>query len=241
MTDGDVEQPTQQLAFHKWKEGMQCAPSGDSYEKDLGDQPSAAACEGVCVEKFGSTCNYFIFGKDAKAGSCWWQADAACAIGIRQDRYDIYKLERQAEGYIYYEKACVTGNNIETIDDINIADCAERCNTEPSCVAFEYAVDYGGSFKYWDKRCVLQKSRNMEGCDGAKYNWDLYVKPTTTITKTTTSTTDWLDKVWGQTKDSFSNAGQSFVDTAVVDGARDTHKRSAWLAVFGFAPLWFLG
>ena len=59
---------------------------------DLGTQASLADCKEDCISRCGNSCNYFIYGKGSKAGSCLWEHDAACeSEQLEADSYDVYK------------------------------------------------------------------------------------------------------------------------------------------------------
>ena len=53
--------------------------------------------------------------------------------------------------------------------------CAKKCSSNSNCKAFEYGVNYGGS-KYKAGDCILNAASSDVGCNGAKYNLDLYAK-----------------------------------------------------------------
>lgn len=73
-------------------------------------------------------------------------------------------------------KGCVNGNNIGAkIPNQTVAQCADLCDLNDSCKAFEYGVNYGGAGGYRAYDCQLQSSADPNGCDGAHHNLDLYV------------------------------------------------------------------
>lgn len=78
-------------------------------------------------------------------------------------------------GYVHRPEACVFGANILMRQDMSVDECAEQCEQHPDCVAFEYGVNHGGEM-YKPRDCQLQSSAAYEGCDGARYNLDLYIK-----------------------------------------------------------------
>jgi hypothetical protein len=81
--------------------------------------------------------------------------------------------ERQAKG-------CVLANNIKTYKDKKLSECAQICDDDSNCLAFEYGMPYGGSlgkqYGYGPGSCLPQSSTNTSTCDGADYNFDLYFK-----------------------------------------------------------------
>jgi hypothetical protein len=82
-----------------------------------------------------------------------------------------------ASGYTHLPAACVHGNNIELHKRKTVAECAAICDANPSCLAFEYGVEYGGSNgNYEAGDCQEQSSAEVTDCSGTYYNLDLYVK-----------------------------------------------------------------
>lgn len=81
-------------------------------------------------------------------------------------------------GYEKHAKRCVYGNNIIRYADKSVSECAELCNANDDCLAFEYGVNYHGtSGDYKARDCQLQSSANYADCSGSAYNLDLYIKP----------------------------------------------------------------
>ena len=72
-------------------------------------------------------------------------------------------------------KGCVSGHNMKTIPEQTVDECKVLCDADPKCKAFEYGVEYGGEFRK-PRECGLQSGDNDAGCDGFKYNMDLYIK-----------------------------------------------------------------
>ena len=64
---------------------------------------------------------------------------------------------------------------MKTIPDQTVEECKVLCDADLKCKAFEYGVEYGGEFRK-PRECVLQSGDNDAGCDGFKYNMDLYIK-----------------------------------------------------------------
>jgi len=80
-------------------------------------------------------------------------------------------------GYEHIFEGCVNGQNIVLYHDKSTHECAELCNADENCLAFEYGVAHGGSrTNYIPRDCQLQSSADSSGCDGTIHNLDLYVK-----------------------------------------------------------------
>jgi len=79
-------------------------------------------------------------------------------------------------GYKHLTKACVAGANIVKHKNKSVDECAEFCEQDSRCVAFEYGVNHGSPGGYQARDCQLQSSARHQGCDGAFHNLDLYVK-----------------------------------------------------------------
>merc|ERR1719410_1626609 len=83
----------------------------------------------------------------------------------------------EATEYKHIAKGCVNGNNIIKYADKSISECEDYCDADTNCLAFEYGVAYGGSSgSYKPRDCQLQSSANYNGCNGANWNLDLYIK-----------------------------------------------------------------
>ena len=88
--------------------------------------------------------------------------------------------------YTLVPKGCVNGKNISFTSDQTVQECAQLCDADDECLAFEYGVSHGekrrgrgGSHKkskFKPGDCQLNFSAKSKGCDGGLYNLDLYVK-----------------------------------------------------------------
>jgi hypothetical protein len=78
--------------------------------------------------------------------------------------------------YTHIAKGCVDGHNIVKYTGKTVDECKAICDMKTGCKAFEFGVAYGGSGKYGPGDCSPQSSIDKEGCDGASYNLDLYIK-----------------------------------------------------------------
>jgi hypothetical protein len=82
-----------------------------------------------------------------------------------------------AVGYTKRSPGCVIQSNIRLIPNQSIQQCAAACNADANCVAFEYGVNHNGpSTLYSPTDCQLQNNANWRGCDGSRFNLDLYIK-----------------------------------------------------------------
>ena len=96
-----------------------------------------------------------------------------------RDMFWIFQIQYDLD-YEHNVAACVAGNNIVSYPDKSVAECKTLCSQYPTCLAFEYGVDHGGSDQtIQSKDCRLQKSSKQNGCDGIRHNSDLYVKTQT--------------------------------------------------------------
>ena len=79
--------------------------------------------------------------------------------------------------YTHFPKSCVDGHNIIKYTNRNVDECKELCSRNTKCLAFEYGVAHGGpNQKNKPRDCLLQDNTQREGCDGSRFNLDLYVK-----------------------------------------------------------------
>ena len=81
-----------------------------------------------------------------------------------------------ASGYTHLPATCVHSSNIELHKGKTVAECAAICDANPSCLAFEYGVEYGGGGSYEAGDCQEQSSAEVTDCSGTYNNLDLYVK-----------------------------------------------------------------
>merc|ERR1712151_1170363 len=81
--------------------------------------------------------------------------------------------------YYWYKMSCVSGHNKKSYRKY-YDDCAEICNNDKKCLAFEFGNFEHASSITWDPpaggQCRIQTSSNRHGCDGHKHHLDLYVK-----------------------------------------------------------------
>lgn len=79
--------------------------------------------------------------------------------------------------YQHFEKGCVNGYNIKKYPGSTVKQCEKLCTEYGAgCKGFEFGVPYGGGGVYKAGDCQLQSSANMQGCNGAYHNLDMYVK-----------------------------------------------------------------
>jgi hypothetical protein len=93
-----------------------------------------------------------------------------------------------ASGYTHLPATCVHSSNIELHKGKTVAECAAICDANPSCLAFEYGVEYGGGGSYEAGDCQEQSSAEVTDCSGTYNNLDLYVKDGGTTGGSTTTT-----------------------------------------------------
>jgi len=101
---------------------------------------------------------------------------ATGADGDRTVFVDAIEIPENLPGYRRDIAGCVHASNIELFHDSTQRACAERCDVDSGCVAFEFGVDYGASGRYQPSDCQLQSSADSSDCDGRLFNLDLYVK-----------------------------------------------------------------
>jgi hypothetical protein len=80
-------------------------------------------------------------------------------------------------GYYIAEQSCTTNGN-DWEEQYNHHDCITECNADPACLSIEVGVDWGGSGNVNNVdsgRCRSQSLNNAD-CNGAHYNWDLWIK-----------------------------------------------------------------
>ena len=110
----------------------------------------------------------------------------------------VHESEVFCPRYSHKPQACVTGKNLPTHADKTVAECADICDENSSCEAFEFPSNTEVGL------CRPQSSANDAGCDGVHYNLDLYVPPVAVCDSesrsimrvTTGSTTEGQPKLW---------------------------------------------
>ena len=90
-----------------------------------------------------------------------------------------YYYYSDPDGYTKYERACVTGNNLSTYQNIDtVRECAELCDQNDECLAFEVYADHEGDnpHNHQSGMCQLNDSNDRSGCDGQNNNLNLYIR-----------------------------------------------------------------
>ena len=90
-----------------------------------------------------------------------------------------YYYYSDPDGYTKYEKACVTGNNLFTYQNVDtVRQCAKVCDKMDQCLAFEVYADHGGDNpnNHRPGLCQLNISDDRSECNGQTQNLNLYVK-----------------------------------------------------------------
>lgn len=168
------ETPTENLveenAAGGWGGSCTC-PDGSVYQ--VGDNNDF--CDSLaCVGGVSGGCNRQHGVWSYRKVTCAARDSSAPKETGRVSRRPVIPLYEQW-GYVHRAEACVSGANIVLHKDTSVDDCAQHCEQHPECVAFEYGVNHGGS-GYEPRDCQLQSSAAYQGCDGARYNLDLYIK-----------------------------------------------------------------
>lgn len=80
--------------------------------------------------------------------------------------------------YARIVKGCAHGSNIILHKNKSVRECADICDSLPTCRGFEYYFDHGGTLgTYEPGDCQPQSSRATAACPGGAYNLDLYQYP----------------------------------------------------------------
>jgi len=140
-------------------------------------------CKKLCDQRH--ECKAFEYGVDyngkgdAREGDCRLQSrsDPTGCNGTYEN-YDLYIKSSSIKTWEHRQVTggCVHGSNIEMIHDSSVAECALRCDASNKCKAFEFGRDHGGSGYGRPNDCQLQDGTNSSGCNGFKYNFDLYLR-----------------------------------------------------------------
>ena len=160
------------------------ASTGACRENGRVDADCCTYCgEGSCAPGY-AYAGQFVFDKELLA-STYPDFNPLCIVGcgntccVPSDEWD-----SAISSYTHLPMACVENHNIQLYKDKSVAECAAICDATPSCLAFEYGVDYGGgSDKYEPRDCQPQNSADSSGCRAEYWNLDLYVKETPALTR----------------------------------------------------------
>jgi len=157
------------------KKAKSCVSFHNLGEK-LTDQ-TPERCAEACQAN--TNCLAFEFGADY-GGNGYQPGDCILNDGIQSQGCDGSSLNldlylRNVPGYQRMEKSCVSGRNLANFTDMTPQECANLCDARNDCRAFEYGMNYGGSF-YKVGDCTLQSWSDSVGCSGATWNLDLYIK-----------------------------------------------------------------
>jgi len=122
--------------------------------------------------------------------------------------HEAYQLVCTApqERYSFLDRACVSGSNIQVLPGLSVDACAEICDADSDCLAFEYGVEYPGLSGHDVGDCRPQSAstvvRPCHFADFPQNNLDLYIKPSQT---------------------SNTPAGYRYHDRACISGANLVH------------------
>lgn len=146
-----------------------CKVLVDDFDSEYG------TCDSYC-ERMGRQC---VGAWEEHRNNCEVEEDMTCSEA-RGTSDAICECARHdtaaAPGYEHIPGACVRGSNLAYYNgEYTPAQCAEICDAEPRCVAFEY-VPPGAARHRHRPACRPQSSSNQGNCDGARYGMDLYVK-----------------------------------------------------------------
>jgi len=112
---------------------------------------------------------------DNCGNSCWLHG-APRSTGIGGAGCECW-VKGVLDRFVHIPAACVSGNNIELHKGKTVTECAAICDANPSCLAFGYGVDHGGSGTYYEAGdCQEQSSAEDIVYDCTNHNLDLYVK-----------------------------------------------------------------
>jgi len=106
-----------------------------------------------------------------------------CNVAVKtRDIYDIVGGDCETscppitpEGYRVISPGCVTGSDVSIKKNLTVQECANLCDANLSCLAFEYSANHGGSEPYNKQECRLNDNAEYKQCDGKKYNQNLYL------------------------------------------------------------------
>ena len=82
--------------------------------------------------------------------------------------------------YEYKPKVCTwVPSTVRKFPSSTVLECKYLCDQRPDCISFQFGTNYGGlkvNFKPSDCQLLTAAYTNTLGCDGGKYNLDLYIK-----------------------------------------------------------------
>jgi hypothetical protein len=108
---------------------------------------------------------------------------AKCTDGVECQKNCCDKsTTNSAANYIKLPNVCVNGNKISTHAGSTPLKCAQICDSNSKCLAFNFAYEGGGTYAagtvYTASDCVTLSSSDTSGCDGVLSKLDLYIKDT---------------------------------------------------------------
>jgi len=147
------------------------------------------ADKGIHVPSFWQgNCFYYNSGNNAACDRGWSEERQMCCCASSSSECAVMEptttttttttLDPALEvaGYSRYPGSCVGGYNIAIFSGKTLGQCATLCEvSDPTCLAFEFGVDYGGLL-YKEGDCITNKASDSTGCSGSSYNLDLYVR-----------------------------------------------------------------
>jgi len=168
---------------------------------------------------------------DNCGNSCWLHG-APRSTGVGGAGCECW-VKGVLDRFVHIPAACVSGNNIELHKGKTVTECAAICDANPSCLAFGYGVDHGGSGTYYEAGdCQEQSSAEDIVYDCTNHNLDLYVKDIV-----------YVDQPTSQPGSSSSSSSGYVMDDSTLRTAVD-----AWLsdataaeATYGHISTWQTG
>jgi len=133
---------------------------------------------------------WLVVQSKTRQGPCKWEAEGGAPFimyspgddNVRYETADIRQAESFAVsvsfdmqlGYQRIWKGCVSGANLQKHANKTIKQCAEICNADDDCDAFEYGVPYGGGGSYKAFDCQPQSLNPYVPAGAAARGFRLY-------------------------------------------------------------------
>lgn len=149
-----------------FKEDSECLPNGETHEKHLGDFATQEECAQKCADE--PNCEFFIYGKGEKAGSCWWEFGGTCDAPnaeFEEDSYNVYRVEANTCECDKPHVLGVGNNSITCKSDEVYPNGGRACAARMTCNGGT-PVSYGD----WDVLCFGAKQTQAQ--------WSNVVPPT---------------------------------------------------------------
>ena len=162
---------------------------------------------------------------DNCGNSCWLHG-APRSTGVGGAGCECW-VKGALDRFVHIPAACVSGNNIELHKGKTVTECAAICDANPSCLAFGYGVDHGGSGTYYEAGdCQEQSSAEDIVYDCTNHNLDLYVKDIV-----------YVDQPTSQPGSSSSSSSGYVMDDSTLRTAVDAWLSDATAAEATYGPI----